>query len=80
MSCGVGCRRGLDLLLLWLWCRLEAVAPTRPLAWEPSYAEGMALKRKKKKKKEGITWKTKFYQGKSYISKIMQLNELKQIL
>ena len=35
MSCGVGHRRGLDLTLLWLWCRLAAVAPIRPLAWEP---------------------------------------------
>ena len=26
MSCGVGCRRGLDLALLWLWCRPAAVA------------------------------------------------------
>ena len=29
---------GLDLALLWLWCRLAAVAPIRPLAWEPPYA------------------------------------------
>ena len=27
-----------------LWCRLAAVAPIRPLAWEPTYAEGAALK------------------------------------
>ena len=26
-----------DLALLWLWCRL-AVAPIRPLGWEPLYA------------------------------------------
>ena len=25
--------------LLWLWCRLGAIAPIRPLAWELSYAE-----------------------------------------
>ena len=24
MSCGVGCRFGSDLVLLWLWCRQEA--------------------------------------------------------
>ena len=24
VSCGVGCRRGSDLSLLWLWCRLAA--------------------------------------------------------
>ena len=27
MSCGVGCRCGLDPLLLWLWHRLVATAP-----------------------------------------------------
>ena len=27
VSCGVGCRRGLDPVLLWLWCRLAATAP-----------------------------------------------------
>ena len=27
MSCGVGCRIGLDLALLWLWCRPAATAP-----------------------------------------------------
>ena len=25
-SCGVGCRCGLDPVLLWLWCRLAAAA------------------------------------------------------
>ena len=42
MSCGVGCRRGSDPALLWLWRRLVATAPIRPLAWEPPYAEGAA--------------------------------------
>ena len=50
MSCGVGHRHGLDLALLWLWCRAVAVALIRPLAWEPPYATGAALKKKKKKK------------------------------
>ena len=31
--------------------RLAAVAPIRPLAWEPPHAAGAALKRLKKKKK-----------------------------
>ena len=44
MSCGLGCRRGLDLALLWLWCRLAAAALIRPLAWEPPHAMGAALK------------------------------------
>ena len=50
MSFGIGHRRGLDSLLLWLWCRPEARAPIRPLAWEPQYAEGVALESKKQKK------------------------------
>ena len=39
MSCGGGCR-----------CRLPATAPIRPLAWEPPYAIGVALKKKNKNK------------------------------
>ena len=35
-------------MLLWLWCRLVAVALSWPLAWEPPYARGTDLKRKKK--------------------------------
>ena len=38
-------------LAWWLWCRPAAVAPIQPLAWELPYAVGVALKRKKKKKK-----------------------------
>ena len=53
-----------DLALLWLWCRLQtrldpvllgpwhrlvATAPIGPLAWEPPYAAGAALKNRKKK-------------------------------
>ena len=52
MSCGVGYRHSLYPLLLWLWCRLEAVAPTGPLAFEPPYAADVALKRQKTKKKK----------------------------
>ena len=52
MSCGVGCRWGLDLAWLWLWRRPAATAPIRPLAWEPPYAEGAALKRPKEKRKK----------------------------
>ena len=50
MSYSVGCRRGSDPALLWLWRRLEAIAPTGPLAWEPPYAMSVALKRQRKKK------------------------------
>ena len=51
MCCGVGHRRGSDLVLLGLWCRLAAVALIRLLAWESPYASGAALKSKKRKKK-----------------------------
>ena len=57
MSCGVGRRRGLDLALLWLWRRPAATVPIRPLAWEPPYTAGVALKGQKvqkKKKREDI--------------------------
>ena len=52
MSCGVGRRHGSDLALLWLWCRLEATALIRPLAWETPYPVGAALEDRQKKKKE----------------------------
>ena len=31
-----------DPALLWLWCRVAAVTPIRPLAWESPYAAGVA--------------------------------------
>ena len=50
MSCGIGRRcSSSNPTLLWLWCRLAATAPIQPLAWEPPYDEGAALKRQKKK-------------------------------
>ena len=48
MSCGVGPRCGLDLALLWLWCRPAAAALIQPLAWELPYAVGAALKSRRK--------------------------------
>ena len=54
VSCGVGHRCGSDPALLWLWCRPAAVAPIQPIAWEPPYAIGAALK-KQTKKECGIT-------------------------
>jgi len=54
LSCGVGHRRGLDLALLWLWCRLAATSPIGPLVWEPPYAAGVDLKRQKDRKKKRI--------------------------
>ena len=59
-SGGVGHRQGSDPVLLWLWCRPTAAAPIQPLAWESSYAKGVALKKKKQKRKTVylgiITW------------------------
>ena len=52
MSCGVGHRHSLDPELLWLWHRLAATAAIGPLAWEPPYAMGTALKRQKEKKRK----------------------------
>ena len=47
MSCGVGHRHSSNLALLWLWHKPAATAPIRPLAWEPPYAAGVALKGQK---------------------------------
>ena len=49
MSCGGSHQHGSDPL--WLWHRPAAVALIPPLAWEPPYAAGVALKSKKKKRK-----------------------------
>ena len=60
MSCDEGRRCGSDLALLWLWCRLAATAPIRPLTWETPYTMSVALKKKKKKKKKdnSMLWVT----------------------
>ena len=62
MSCGVGRRLGSDPALLWLWRRLVAAAPIRPLAWEPPYAAGaaqeIATTTTKKKNTERVGEKT----------------------
>ena len=60
MNCGVGCRRGPNPALLWLWCRPVAMAPIRSLAWEPPYAPGAALEKAKRPNKKAVkkesTW------------------------
>ena len=57
VSCGVGCRRSSDPVLLWLWLRPVATALIRPPAWEPPFpmgaAQEMAKRQKKKKKRDG---------------------------
>ena len=51
MSCDVGCSRGSDPALLWMWPRPAATALIQPLAWELPYALSVALKIKIKKLK-----------------------------
>ena len=51
MSSGIGCRWGLEPVLLWLWSKLAAAALIQPLVWELPYSAGESLKKKKKKKK-----------------------------
>ena len=53
--------------MLWLWCRLAAIVQIRPLAWEPPYAAGVALKTKIQNKQ---TNKTEKLEGKKLLKKI----------
>jgi len=52
MSCGVGCRCGLDPTLLWHWRRPVATALIGPLAWEPPCATGVAQEMAKRQIKK----------------------------
>ena len=56
VSCGVGRRRGSDPALLWLWRRLAATAPIRPLAWEHPYAVGAAQEMTKRQKEKRMLY------------------------
>ena len=58
MSCDVGHKCGSDPVLLWLWRRPAATTLIGPLAWEPSYVVGGALKSKKAKTTTTTTTKT----------------------
>jgi len=69
VSCGVGRRRGSDPALLWLWCRLAATAPIRPLAWEPPYAAGAAKEMAKRQKKTKNKNKKLQHREKVYVSR-----------
>ena len=61
MICGVGHRRGLNLALLWLWCRPAAAAPMQLLAWEHPYCWGYGPKKTKIQKQENLfVIKTKY--------------------
>ena len=63
MSCGIGLRHSLDLVLLWLWHRLATAAPIRPLAQEFPFVTNTALKRKEKEKKCRSTMQLKEHQN-----------------
>ena len=70
MSCGVGCRRGSDPMLLWLWRRLVATAPIQPLAWEPPHAARVAQEIAKRQPTEWDKIVSKDATDKGLISKI----------
>ena len=55
MSCGVGHRLGLDLVLLWLWCRLAAAALIQLLA-KDSTGHGPKKKKRKQTLIEGLLY------------------------
>ena len=59
--------------MLWLWCRPAAVAPIRPLAWEPPYAAGAALKRQKKE-----TWRKQGLKGRGLRASAVTLGKTLQ--
>ena len=61
MSGGVGCRRGSDPALLWLWRRPGTTDPIRPLAWGSPYAAGAALEKTKRQKNNNFKIKIKFW-------------------
>ena len=67
MSCGVGLRCGSDPALLWLWRRLAATAPIRPLAWEPPCAAGAAQEMAKRQKRNKVFAKYKAISNPSII-------------
>ena len=70
-------------LLLWLWRRPTATAPIRPLAWEPPYATGAALKGQKTKNKQTnktfppLGWE--YFAGMSYTGPSAPQWELKKV-
>ena len=41
---------------LWLWCRLAAIAPLQPLAWDPPYMLQVWPYKHQKKKKKSFVW------------------------
>ena len=54
MRCGVSCRCGSDPKGLGLGLGPTALPPIGPIAWDPPYAVGAALKKQKGKRKNSI--------------------------
>ena len=73
MSCAGGHRHGLDPPLLWLWYKPVATVPNGPLAWQPPYAAGVALKRPKNinKNSHQVLWESKLSTSLSFISDLI---------
>ena len=61
--------------MLWLWCRWAAVALIGPLAWEPPYAVGVALRSKEEKKKKPNKKKKKKKTNQQKTNKQMKRND-----
>ena len=80
MSCGVGHRYSLDLVLLWLWCRPATVAPIQPLAWELPYALGGAPKKKgvisRLRGQKSLTHRVTTVQGVTALLKCVQIFDI----
>ena len=72
MSCGVGRRRGLDLALWLLWCKLAAVAPIQPLACKPP------CHRCSPKKVNGMEWNGMEWNGMEWNGIETKRNETKR--
>ena len=74
VSCGVGSRHGLDPVLLWLWHRLAATAPIRPLPWEPPHALDAALEKTERPPQKSmvgyIPFKTKSLALRTYVCSV----------
>ena len=65
----------MDPAWLRLWCRPAAAAPIPPLAWEPPYATGAALKSKINTHIQTLSYNSSIYCGTRHVS-----NESKHLL
>ena len=63
MSSGVGRTCSSHLMVLFLSYRPVAKVPIPPLAWEPLYAAGAALRKRKKAKKKNKKKKKELFEG-----------------